>query len=115
MRDLYPVAGHTMGTPEYELYEAMDLFSSIGLDGIEIIWDDEYKCALRKDSSSQDLAELKTRLIELNLKACCLTPYMTNIDSPDARDRGKDVDDFLRCIETAEPITLTVIKADGRF
>ena len=34
------IAGHTMGTPEYSLEEAVVLFSDLGFDGIEIIWDD---------------------------------------------------------------------------
>jgi len=36
------IAGHTMGTPELSLPEAVGLFASVGLDGIEIIWDDDY-------------------------------------------------------------------------
>ena len=31
------IVGHTMGTPESTLIEALDLFAALGLDGIEII------------------------------------------------------------------------------
>ena len=50
------IAGHTMGTPEYTLDEAITLFAALGFDGIEIIWDDSYHCALRKGASSEALS-----------------------------------------------------------
>ena len=41
------LAGHTMGTPEYTLFEAVDLFADMGLDGIEVIVQtDGYPCGI---------------------------------------------------------------------
>ena len=40
------IAGHTMGTPEYTVEEAMELFAGIGLDGIEIVVQDDYRCGI---------------------------------------------------------------------
>ena len=56
------IAGHTMGTPEYTLDEAVNLFSRLGFDGIEIIWDDQYGCALRKNASGESLKKLKQKI-----------------------------------------------------
>ena len=40
------IVGHTMGTPEATVIEAIDLFAHLGLDGIEIICSDDYPCGL---------------------------------------------------------------------
>jgi len=107
------IAGHTMGTPEHTLEEAIDLFASIGLQGIEIIWDDEYRCALRKHAGAAELAELKRRLAERGLPAACLTPYMTGIDAEDPELRRRDVEDFRRCIEAAEVLGAPCVRVYG--
>jgi L-ribulose-5-phosphate 3-epimerase len=107
------IAGHTMGTPEHTLPEAIDLFASIGLEGVEIIWDDEYKCALRKGASAGELAELGRRLRDHGLKPSCLTPYMTGIDSVDPKTRRSDVEDFRRCIDAAGVLGATCIRVYG--
>ena len=36
------IAGHTMGTPEYTVNEAIELFHRIGADGAEIVVQDGY-------------------------------------------------------------------------
>jgi L-ribulose-5-phosphate 3-epimerase len=102
-----------MGTPEHTLAEAVALFSSLGLDGIEIIWDDEYRCALRKGATAAELAELKGRLQEHDLELCCLTPYMTGIDSLEPKTRRRDIEDFRRCIDTAGILGAPCIRVYG--
>jgi sugar phosphate isomerase/epimerase len=107
------IAGHTMGTPEYTLDEAIELFASQGMDGIEIIWDDEYKCALRKSSAGSELKELADRLAGKGLELCCLTPYMSDIDSLDEKTRRRDLDDFSRCIQAAAALGAPSIRVYG--
>jgi sugar phosphate isomerase/epimerase len=107
------IAGHTMGVPEHTLPEAIELFASIGLEGIEIIWDDEYKCALRKGAAAGELAELRRRLRDHDLRLSCLTPYMTGIDSLDPVARRRDVEDFRRCIDTAGILGAECIRVYG--
>jgi L-ribulose-5-phosphate 3-epimerase len=107
------IAGHTMGTPELTLSEAVQLFASIGLEGIEIIWDDDYGCALRKSAGAAELDDLGRRVGDAGLHVCCLTPYMTGIDSLDAAVRGRDVEDFRRCIEAANRLGAPCIRVYG--
>lgn len=107
------IAGHTMGAPEHTLPEAVALFSSIGLDGIEIIWDDEFKCALRKDASPAELSELGRRLRDQGLALCCLTPYMTGIDCLEAGTRRRDIEDFRRCIDAAGVLGAPCLRVYG--
>jgi L-ribulose-5-phosphate 3-epimerase len=107
------VAGHTMGTPEHTLAEAVELFAAIGLEGVEIIWDDAYRCALRKGATAAQLAELKRRLQDHHLEVCCLTPYMSDIDSPEPEKRRRDLEDFRRCIAAAGALGAACIRVYG--
>jgi sugar phosphate isomerase/epimerase len=107
------IAGHTMGVPEHTLPEAISLFSTIGLDGIEIIWDDEYRCALRKTARAAELAELKRMLADHGLEPCCLTPYMSGINSLETATRRRDVEDFRRCINAAGALGARCIRVYG--
>jgi hypothetical protein len=38
--------GHTLSTPDLTLREALALFSELGLDGAEVIWQDGYLSGL---------------------------------------------------------------------
>jgi sugar phosphate isomerase/epimerase len=107
------IAGHTMGTPELSLHQAVELFSGQGFDGIEIIWDDEYRCALSKSASSGNRIELKETLAVNGLGVACLTPYMTGINAPDASMRRRDLEDFFRCMEAAEELGAPCIRVYG--
>ena len=107
------LAGHTMGTPEYTLDEAIALFSELGFDGIEIIWDDEYGCALRKNASSERLEQLRQSLQNHQLAVACLTPYMTEINSLNKEHVQRDVNDFMRCIEVASEFECPCIRVYG--
>lgn len=104
---------HTMGTPEYTALEALELAASLGFDGIEVIWDDDYYSAIRKDASAADLSELKSRATALNLSFACLTPYMTQLNSIDPGERRGSIEEFKRCIEVACEIDAEVIRVYG--
>ena len=67
------IAGHTMGTPEYTLEGAIDLFAILGFDGIEIIWDDQYGCALQKNASPSTIKKLKSLIESRNIEVSCFT------------------------------------------
>lgn len=107
------IAGHTMGTPEYTLDEAVTLFSRLGFDGIEIIWDDDYGCALRKNASLESLKKLKQSIRDSHLEVACLTPYMTEINSLNTEHVQRDVQDFMRCIEVASELECPCIRVYG--
>jgi len=107
------IAAHTMGTPEFNLAEAIELFASLGFDGMEIIWDDDYRCAIRKSTPFSQLSKLKMRLKDRNLSVCCLTPYMSEINSLDSKIRQQNLDDFKRCIDTAGILKSNYIRVYG--
>ena len=56
---MFKIAGHTMGTPEYTVCEAIELMQKIGADGIEIVVQDDYRSGLPCDCDEKALAEVK--------------------------------------------------------
>ena len=67
-------AGHTMGTPDLDLCASIELFASIGFDGIEV------RCAgdgqIDPESISRaKLDEARAALGRTGLGVVCLTPY----------------------------------------
>ena len=68
------LAGHTMGTPDLGLRGSIELFASIGFDGIEI------RCApdgqIDPESTvPADLDDARATLERTGLSVVCLTPY----------------------------------------
>ena len=47
---MFKIAGHTMGTPEYTVCEAIELLHRIGADGVEIVVQNDYRSGLPCDS-----------------------------------------------------------------
>ena len=95
------IAGHTMGTPEYTVPEAIDLFARLGMEGIEAICHDDYRSAIRVNASPSGLRELRQRAEGLGLQFAAITPYPTDLNSPDLRVASAHVDLLLRAIEIA--------------
>ncbi|OJX48142.1 MAG: hypothetical protein BGO78_12775 [Chloroflexi bacterium 44-23] len=98
------VSGHTLGTPNMFLSNALRLFRAAGLDGAEIIWQNDYPSGISESASDQSVKEVRTLATTLGLEICCLTPYMTNINSLDDQERDRDIERFKRCILTAEQL-----------
>jgi len=98
------IAGHTMGTPEYSVPEAIDLFARIDMEGIEAICHDEYRSAIRTDISTAGLRELRQRAEGQGLQFAAITPYATDLNSHDLRVSVAHVDLLLRAIEIAQAL-----------
>jgi sugar phosphate isomerase/epimerase len=98
------IAGHTMGTPEYTVPEAIDLFARLSLEGIEAICHDEYRSAVRTDASRATLRELRRRAEEQGLGFAAITPYATDLNAADAQVAKVHQDLLLRSIEIAHEL-----------
>jgi L-ribulose-5-phosphate 3-epimerase len=101
--------GHTLGTPHLSVEDALDLFARVGLDGAEVIWQDDYRSGIpeRDDAAARRALAAAERL---GLEIHCLTPYMTEINSLDPVARRRDLERFRRCIETAGKLGTKVIR-----
>lgn len=107
------LAGHTMGTPAMTVPQALHLFSGIGLDAAEIVWQDDYLSAIPESASDADLSALRALASDLGLEISCLTPYMTGINSLDALERARDLARFERCIGAAAMLDCPYIRVYG--
>jgi L-ribulose-5-phosphate 3-epimerase len=74
-----------MGTPDLDLDGAIDLFASIGMDGIEIRCADDGHLDTER-VTSRTLARIRRRLDEAGIEPVCLTPYYRDFVS-EARER----------------------------
>jgi L-ribulose-5-phosphate 3-epimerase len=101
--------GHTLGTPDHTLRDALVLFSDVGLDGAEVIWQDGYRSGL----AEREEAAVEARRISdhLGLPIRCLTPYMADINSPDSAQRNGDLDRFRRCLDAAATVGAPLVRA----
>ena len=62
-----------MGTPEYTLPQALELFHHIGLDGAEIVVQDGYRCAIPQQADLDELNSLRRQADKLGLRIIALT------------------------------------------
>src|SRR4051794_41924934 len=76
------IAGHTLGTPEQTVPEALALFAAAGLDAAEVIYQDGYRSGLPLGDrrSAEDARRVSE---ELGLPIVGITPYTTGINALD--------------------------------
>ena len=99
---MYKIAGHTMGTPEYTVPEAIELFHRIGLDGAEIVIQDDYKSGLPTDCPQELLAQVRD-CAELNhIQIIALTPYNSRFNSLNEEVRFSEIRAIERVIDYCE-------------
>ena len=96
--------GHTLGTPGYSLAEALELFADSGLDGAEIIWQNGYKAAIPEDDNGEVRDAVKRQARKLDLRIGCLTPYVTELNSPDEATRHRDIARIQAAIQVASDL-----------
>ena len=70
------IAGHTLGTPEQTVPEALALFAAAGLDAAEVIYQDGYRSGLPlRDRRSAEQARRASQ--DLGVPIVGMTPYTT--------------------------------------
>lgn len=108
------ISGHTMGTPEYTLDEAIELFAKIGLDGIEIIVQtDGYPCAIPFAATNEEILAVGEKVRAAGLKVAGLTPYLNLYNSLDEGERRKECDDLKRVIDMARLLDTHFVRIYG--
>jgi len=94
------LAGHTLGTPNHTVPEAIRLFRAAGLDAAEVIYQDGYTSGLPQGDRRAAMEALKAAEDE-GLPIVGLTPYTTAINALDENEWRGGVDEFRGAIETA--------------
>ena len=95
------IAGHTLGTPEQTVPEALALFAAAGLDAAELIYQDDYRSGLplRDRRAAQRARRVSD---DLGLPIVGMTPYTTAINTLDENRWRAAVDEFRGAIEIAQ-------------
>ena len=95
------IAGHTLGTPEQTVPEALALFADAGLDAAELIYQDDYRSGLPL-RDRRAAAQARRVSDDLGLPIVGMTPYTTAINALDEREWRTAVDEFRGAIEIAQ-------------
>ena len=99
---MYKISAHTMSTPLLSLEQAILLYDNIGFDGAEIIIANDYKCALKINSSVDEINKIKNLKRNLKIKISNLVPYTKNFNSNDKNARQQSIDEFKSIIDIAD-------------
>lgn len=102
-----------MGTPEASLPEAIDLFKSLGMDGIEIICADDYGCGITLETPAAELRDLRQRASAAGLVIAGLVPYTKDMNHPDASARDQAIADLKRAVDMAVALACPAIRVFG--
>jgi L-ribulose-5-phosphate 3-epimerase len=97
------IAGHTLGTPDHTVSEALELFARAGLDAAEVIYQDDYKSGLPVGDAAA-AAEAARVADGEGIPIIGLTPYTTAINATDERIRAAAVDELRSAIDIAHAI-----------
>lgn len=77
------LCGHTMGTPDKDIFAALQFFADLGLEGVEI------RCAANghldlETAPPSLLKEVRSAAVEAGVALVCLTPYLRDFSTPEA-------------------------------
>lgn len=97
------LAGHTLGTPEQAVPEALALFAAAGLDAAEVIYQDGYRSGLPL-RDRRAAAQARRASNDVGIPIVGLTPYTTGINALDAGPWRTAVDELRGAIEIAEVV-----------
>lgn len=97
------IAGHTLGTPEHTVPQALALFSAAGLDAAEVIYQDDYLSGLPlRDVRAAQTARRASE--EAGVPIVGLTPYTTGINALDEKEWTEAVEELRGAIEIAQVV-----------
>jgi L-ribulose-5-phosphate 3-epimerase len=97
------IAGHTLGTPDHTVPEALKLFARAGLDAAEVIYQNDYTSGLPVGDAPA-AAEASRVAAGEGIPIIGLTPYTTAINATDEGVRKTAVDELRSAIDTAHAV-----------
>ena len=107
------IAGHTMGTPEYTVCEAIQLMKKIGADGIEIVVQDGYRSGIPCDCSLEMLKKIKECAEETGIRIIALTSYNSYFNSLDEEKRQEEMSAIRKVIDYCEFFGASYVRIYG--
>ena len=99
-----PLWLHSMATPETDAVGCLWIAHRLGLDGVELIVDDEYPAALRLRARRDEVARVVGAAAKLGLRIGALCSYVRDIDADSEHRRRTAVDELRRTVELATAV-----------
>lgn len=90
-----------MGTPGRTPEEAIELFARTGIQGIELMIQDNYNSAIPTTVTVAVLRKIRQRAADLGVEIAFLTPYVTALNSLDGPTYRAQLDPLKRAVEVA--------------
>jgi sugar phosphate isomerase/epimerase len=90
-----------MGTPHLTALDAIDFFSRIRYDAVELICDPYYACSITHLAPRELRRELRSRALATGVAIGCLTPYVNDLAVPDPRIQATAVETLRRYVDLA--------------
>ena len=107
------IAGHTMGTPEYTVLEAVKLFHDIGLDGAEIVVQDDYRSGISTACTRAELDAVKRAAEDNGIVISGLTPYNSFFNDLNDELRQSEMDGIRKVIDACAYLGTHYIRIYG--
>ena len=107
------IAGHTMGTPEYTVTEAIKLFHDMGIDGAEIVVQDGYCSGISAACTKEELDAVRKAAEENGIEISALTPYNSFFNDLNDELRQKEIDGICKVIDACRYLGAHYIRIYG--
>jgi len=104
------ISGHTMGTPEYTVSEALELFARLGLDGAEIVVQDGYRSGIPSSLPIDEVESIARQAKRLGVEIIALTPYNSYFNDLDDGVRNNEIDALEKVINAARVLGAKYIR-----
>lgn len=104
---------HTMATPELDPIEALNLAKDLKLDGLDLICQAGYRCAIAPDAPLEIARELRVEAESRGLVIAALTPYEKRFNLPLAGECEAAVASLIHAIDLAEALGAASVRVFG--
>lgn len=105
------IVGHTLGTPELSVEEALRLFARLGYQGAEVICQAGYRSGVAP--GDRGAAALRDLARSLGVPVIALTPYESAFTSLEEEKRQQALDGIHQCLDLAGHMAATYIRLYG--
>ena len=103
-------AAHTMATPEMDIRLAAELVARLGYDGLEVIFQQNYKCGLSEQPSSTEIDIVRKSCTDTGIEIVCLVPYVKDFGDPDPILREASKNTIQNAIRTAAQLGAHLVR-----
>lgn len=101
---------HSMACPDRDPEGALVLARELGVDGVELICQPGYRCAIPPDATLQEARRLAAQARVIGTPILALTPYAKGMNAADAEARAEAVAELSHVIALAAELGCEVVR-----